>query len=115
MSPPPEPDGTAIATAEWLETLVRARDLGYTQQSISGSYSGESAMELSSQMPSPAGSSLAGGDGSYMDADAALALEGVNVPSSTSRLRKEEDAESLRKGRKRFSRRQSKGGLAAVF
>jgi hypothetical protein len=71
-------------------------------------------MEISSQMPSPAGSSLAGTDAAFLDADAALALEGVNIPSS-SRLRKEDDTESLRKGRKRFSRRQSKGGLAAVF
>jgi hypothetical protein len=70
-------------------------------------------MEMTSQIPSPAGSSLAGADGGFMDSDAALALEGVNIPSS-SRLR-EDDVESLRKGRKRFSRRQSKGGLAAVF
>jgi hypothetical protein len=74
-------------------------------------------MEMSSQMPSPAGSSTlagSGADATFMDADAAMALDGVNIPSSRG-LRKEDDAESLRKGRKRFSRRQSKGGLAAVF
>jgi len=69
-------------------------------------------MDMSSQISSPAGSSYGVGDGAYFGDDAAL--DGVNIPS-TSRLRKEEDSESLRKGRKRFSRRQSKGGLAAVF
>jgi hypothetical protein len=78
---------------------------------MNGSYSGDSALDMSSsRISSPGGSSFGGGDNGYFGSD----IEGVNIPS-TSRLRKEEDAESLRKGRKRFSRRQSKGGLAAVF
>jgi hypothetical protein len=72
-------------------------------------------MEMTSQMPSPSGSSFGGVEPAYFDADASMALDGVNIPSSSTRFRKEDDAESLRKGRKRFSRRQSKGGLAAVF
>ena len=121
-SPPPEPDGTAIATQEWLDTITKARELAIMQSQQNGSYSGDSALELSSQISSPAASSLGGGGqlgggtdsgpGDFFGRDSAL--DGVNIPT-TSRLRKEEDSESLRKGRKRFSRRQSKGGLAAVF
>jgi 3-phosphoinositide dependent protein kinase-1 len=96
-----------------MDTLARARELALTQQSLTGSYSGDSALDMSSsRISSPGGSSFGGGDNGYFGSD--TALDGVNIPS-TSRLRKEEDAESLRKGRKRFSRRQSKGGLAAVF
>ena len=96
--------------SEWLGAIDRARELAITQQSYNGSYSGDSTFnDLSSQISSPTGSTLGGadfgGDGS---------LDGVNIPSAV-RLRKDEDSESLRKGRKRFSRRQSKGGLAAVF
>jgi 3-phosphoinositide dependent protein kinase-1 len=93
-----------------MVVIDRARELAIAQQSFTGSYSGDSTFnDLSSQISSPTGSTLGGtefgGDG---------ALEGVNIPSAI-RLRKDDDAESLRKGRKRFSRRQSKGGLAAVF
>jgi len=109
-SPPPEPDGTAVVASEWMVVIDRARELAIAQQSFTGSYSGDSTFnDLSSQISSPTGSTLGGtefaGEG---------ALDGVNIPSAI-RLRKDDDAESLRKGRKRFSRRQSKGGLAAVF
>ena len=109
-SPPPEPDGTAVIVSEWLGAIDRARELAITQQSYNGSYSGDSTFnDLSSQISSPTGSTLGGAD---FGGDGAL--DGVNIPSAV-RLRKDEDTESLRKGRKRFSRRQSKGGLAAVF
>ena len=87
-----------------MEMLERARDFGLSQ-SMTNSYSGDSALnDLGSTLSSPA--STLGGD---------AALDGVNVP--TARLRKaalDADNESV-KGRKRFSRRQSKNGLAAVF
>ncbi|KAF2675045.1 Pkinase-domain-containing protein [Microthyrium microscopicum] len=115
LTPPPEPDGTRIAAEEWLDCLFRARELYLTQQSLTGSYSNDSAMDMSSSISSPAGSSY-GGDNNFFGSDSTL--EGVNIPSSASRLRKEEDANNLQKGRKRFSRRQSKnipGSFPSVF
>jgi 3-phosphoinositide dependent protein kinase-1 len=150
-SPLPEPDGTAIVAQEWLDSLAKAKELAITQQSLTGSYSGDSTLELSSsQIPSPAGSTLGGGPTglgavaasssadhlhlhhlhhqhpatAFYTAGAAadaVSLDGVNVPTGSrgtaaaGGLRANDDADSLRKGRKRFSRRQSKGGLAAVF
>jgi 3-phosphoinositide dependent protein kinase-1 len=84
--------------------LERARDFAVSQ-SLSNSYSGDSAFnDLSSTLSSP--TSTLGGD---------AALDGVNIP--TTRLRKghEGDTESITKGRKRFSKRHSKNGLAAAF
>jgi 3-phosphoinositide dependent protein kinase-1 len=102
-----------LATEEWLETINRARELAFTQQSLTGSYSGDSTLnDLSSQISSPTGSTLGGADGGLYSSDGTL--DGVNIPSSRA-LRVDDDTDSVRKGRKRFSRRQSKGGLAAVF
>jgi hypothetical protein len=164
-SPLPEPDGTAISAREWTDALARARELALTQQSLTGSYSGDSTLELaSSQIPSPAGSTIgpttvgggggptvvaltatAGGDMNGLLHQSAFyspsiggggdpaAIDGVNVPMGTRAVNMrgggggaapappgpgaDEAAEAERgnKGRKRFSRRQSKGGLAAVF
>lgn len=68
---------------------------------MTNSYSGDSTLnDLNSALSSPA--STLGGDS---------ALEGVNIPT-TRMLRKEQaDSDSL-KGRKRFSKRHSKNGLA---
>lgn len=68
---------------------------------MTNSYAGDSALnDLNSTLSSP--SSTLGGDS---------ALEGVNIPA-TRMLRKEQaDSDSL-KGRKRFSKRHSKNGLA---
>jgi hypothetical protein len=162
-SPLPEPDGTAISAREWTDALARARELALTQQSLTGSYSGDSTLELaSSQMPSPSGSTIAqqstggpavvalsataGGDMNHFSQSAStsyyvngvaadgVSIDGVNVPMgarATINMRggaggaapappgpgmDEAEAEARgNKGRKRFSRRQSKGGLAAVF
>ena len=81
--------------------MERAKEFAITQ-SITNSYSGASTLnDLDSAISSPA--STIGGDG---------ALEAVNVPRGT--LRRDLDAESS-KSRKRFSKRHSKNGLAAVF
>ncbi|KAK4983771.1 serine/threonine protein kinase [Elasticomyces elasticus] len=100
-----DPDGSKYSTAEWLEMIERAKDFALSQ-SIS-SYSGDSTFnELGSAISSP--SSTLGGD---------AAGELPNIPSSGHRLRKEHrdgDGDSV-KGRKRFSKRHSKSGLAAVF
>jgi len=89
------------STQEWLDTIEQAKDFALSQ-SLTNSYSGDSAFnDLSSTISSPT-STLGGGE-----------IDGVNVPSA--RLRKDPgDSESV-KGRKRFSKRHSKNGLAAVF
>ncbi|KAK7509668.1 3-phosphoinositide-dependent protein kinase [Phyllosticta citriasiana] len=97
-------EGTKYMAQEWLDALEQARDFA-NSQSMATSYSGDSAFnELSSTISSPA--STLGGES---------ALDGVNIPASR-HLRKDHsgDNESV-KGRKRFSRRHSKNGLAAVF
>lgn len=88
---------------EWVEAIERAKDF-VISQSLQNSYSGDSTLnDLSSQLSSP--TSTLGRDADF---------DGVNIPSA--RLRKGEhgDNESI-KGRKRFSKRHSKNGLAAVF
>lgn len=88
---------------EWLDALEQARDFA-NSQSMANSYSGDSAFnELSSTISSPA--STLGGES---------ALDGVNIPTSRHLRKDHGDNESV-KGRKRFSRRHSKNGLAAVF
>ena len=89
-----------------METIERARELGLPQ-GVNKSYSDASTFnEINSSISSPA---------STFDAD--NAFEGVSIPPSRHTLRKEQhdkDNESLR-GVKRFSKRHSKTGLAAVF
>jgi 3-phosphoinositide dependent protein kinase-1 len=72
---------------------------------MTNSYAGDAAInELVSNGPSP--TSTLGGDS---------ALEGVNIPASSSRhghLRKDQGDTDSMKGRKRFSKRHSKNGLA---
>jgi 3-phosphoinositide dependent protein kinase-1 len=95
-----DPDGSKYSTQEWLDSIDNAREYALSQ-SITSSYAGDAALnELNSSMSSP--TSTIGGDS---------ALEGVNIPT-TRHLRKEHgDADSM-KGRKRFSKRHSKNGLA---
>ena len=100
---PSDPDGSMYGAQEWMDAIERAREFAISQ-SMANSYSGDSAFnDLGSTLSSP--TSTLGGDNT---------LDGVNIP--TARLRKGEmgDQESL-KGRKRFSKRHSKNGLAAVF
>lgn len=98
---------TATSTQDWLDTLDRAKDMGVSQ-SIQNSYSGDEAFkDLSSALSSHANT---------LDRSSEFAPE---PPSSSGRatLTKHHsgaDSDSI-KGRKRFSKRQSKSGLAAVF
>lgn len=98
-----DPDGSKYSTQEWLDSIERAKEIAISQ-SMTNSYSGDSTFnDLSSTLSSP--TSTLGGD---------AAFDGVNIPTSR-HLRKEHgDNESI-KGRKRFSKRHSKNGLAAVF
>jgi len=92
-----DPDGSKYSTQEWLDSIDQARDYAMSQSMAA---SDASLTYLTSTLTSPA---------STLDADAAL--DGVDIPSSR-HLRKEHgDADSM-KGRKRFSKRHSKNGLA---
>ncbi|OAL52195.1 serine/threonine protein kinase-like protein [Pyrenochaeta sp. DS3sAY3a] len=98
-----DPDGSKYSTQEWLDSIEQARDYAFAQTMSNSAYAGDAAMnELGSSLSSP--TSTLGGDS---------ALEGVNIPTSRhGHLRKDHgDADSL-KGRKRFSKRHSKNGLA---
>jgi hypothetical protein len=94
-----DPDGSKYSTQEWLDSIDNAREYALSQST--NPFAGDSTLnELGSSMSSPA--STLGGDS---------ALEGVNIPTAR-HLRKEPgDADSM-KGRKRFSKRHSKNGLA---
>ena len=94
---------------EWLDTLEQAKEFAMSQ-SLAQSYSGASTLDdLSSTLSSPT---------STLEDNA---IEGVNIPTSRNLISRRErgetdDGSSLSgKGRKRFSRRHSKNGLAAVF
>ncbi|KAF9741518.1 Serine/threonine-protein kinase ksg1 [Paraphaeosphaeria minitans] len=80
-----DPNGSKFYTQEWLDSIEQARDYAISQ-SMTNSYSGDSTLN---------------------DLNSAL-----SSPSTTRMLRKEQaDSDSL-KGRKRFSKRHSKNGLA---
>jgi 3-phosphoinositide dependent protein kinase-1 len=80
--------------------IDNAREIALSQ-SMANSYSGDAALnELGPIRSSP--TSTLGGDS---------ALDGVNIPTSR-HLRKEHGDADSTKGRKRFSKRHSKNGLA---
>ena len=92
-----DPDGSKYSTQEWLDSIEQARDYALSQSMAA---SDASLSYLTSTLTSPA---------STLGADSAL--DGVDIPNSR-HLRKEHgDADSV-KGRKRFSKRHSRNGLA---
>jgi len=102
-----DPDGSMYSAREWLDAINRAKDFAISQ-SLTNSYSGDSTFnDLSSTLSSP--SSTLGGDGA-LDTVSTLASRHLRKDPSSDRG----DGDSL-KGRKRFSKRHSKNGLAAVF
>ncbi|KAJ5487158.1 hypothetical protein N7530_001458 [Penicillium desertorum] len=93
---------TALQVQEWLDALDRSREMASQQQSAG--FSDDAFRDLSSGFPSPANT---------LDRTSDMQKE----PSSgRNHLVKQQatDTEST-KGKKRFSRRHSKNGLAAVF
>ncbi|KAI0578818.1 SPS1 Serine threonine protein kinase [Pyrenophora tritici-repentis] len=97
-----DPDGSKYSSQEWLDSIEQARDYAFAQ-TMTNSYSADAGLnELVSNHTTP--TSTLGGDS---------ALEGVNIPASRhGHLRKDQgDTDSI-KGRKRFSKRHSKNGLA---
>ncbi|KAJ5918841.1 Serine/threonine-protein kinase PKH2 [Penicillium verhagenii] len=97
---------TAVSAQEWLDALDRAREMALTQQR-SGSYTAEDAFRnMSSGFSSHANT---------LDRSTELQNENNVPPPGRNTLQKQQaDTESV-KGKKRFSRRHSKNGLAAVF
>lgn len=98
-----DPEGSKYSTQEWIEKIEWAKELAISQ-SVATSFSADSQYtDMASAIPSPASTA-----GSEANVD--------NMPPSHTRnvLRREGDTESLKK-KHRFSKRQSKSGLAAVF
>ncbi|KAL4980712.1 kinase-like domain-containing protein [Aspergillus desertorum] len=96
---------TAISAQDWLDTLDRAREMALAQQQ-NGQYSADDAFrDLSSGFSSPANT---------LDRAAESTQEAAPQGRATLVKHQGNDSESI-KGRKRFSRRHSKNGLAAVF
>lgn len=99
---------TALSAQEWLDALDRAREMA-ASQNHSGSYSAEDAFrDISSGFSSHANT---------LDRNSEIPSEGnTHHHHPPGRLVKHQatDSEST-KGKKRFSRRHSKNGLAAVF
>ncbi|KAI9846708.1 MAG: pkb-activating kinase-like protein [Sclerophora amabilis] len=99
------------AAMEWLETIDRAKEMAISQSMAkNSSYTGDDAFkELSSSLSSPA---------STLGGDVGMSVDPTGSTTSSGRLSKSQqasnDTESI-KGRKRFSKRHSKNGLAAVF
>lgn len=104
-------DGSATSAAaqEWLDSIDRAKELALMHSISNSSYSPEEAYsDLQSGMSSSANT---------LDMNAELRTENASAASSRHTLQKlpsSKDPEEL-KGFKRFSKRQSKSGLAAVF
>ncbi|PYH93638.1 serine/threonine protein kinase [Aspergillus ellipticus CBS 707.79] len=95
---------TALSAQEWLDSLDRAREMALSQQG-NGSYSDDAFRDLSSGLSSHANT-----------LDRSSEIQHESAPQGRATLVKHQntDSESV-KGRKRFSRRHSKNGLAAVF
>ncbi|KAJ5188644.1 hypothetical protein N7491_004964 [Penicillium cf. griseofulvum] len=97
---------TAVQVQEWLDALDRSREMASQQQSAG--YSDDAFRDLSSGFPSPANT---------LDRNSDMQKDDRGPPSSNrNHLVKQQTADTeSTKGRKRFSKRHSKNGLAAVF
>lgn len=105
-----EPMATAVSTQEWLDALVKARDIAITlaEQSGNQNYSENDELNMSSGQLSSHPSTI--------DENKDMSPSG-HTHAHRGILHKQQstnDGDSL-KGRKRFSKRQSKSGLTAVF
>lgn len=99
-----DPAGSKFSSQEWLDTLENAREIA-TAQSLTNSYSGDNLLQT-------------------VDSNTPLGLRGADAVTQTAgsgrhhhmrqTLRRNTE-EGEKDGRKRFSKRHSKSGLAAVF
>lgn len=103
-----DPAGSKYSTQEWIESVEQARELALAQ-SASGSYVGEINGLNNSGMNSPVVEPMGN--------DSVMPMSGPSSSNHSGRqtLRKDKDDGEGNKGRKRFSKRHSKSGLAAVF
>ncbi|KAJ5239976.1 Serine/threonine-protein kinase PKH2 [Penicillium chermesinum] len=101
------PGASAVTVQEWLDALDRAKEIALTQPSA-GPYSADDAFR---DIPSEFSSHT-----NTLDRTADLQGENTSHPPTRNTLVKHQqhDSESV-KGKKRFSRRHSKNGLAAAF
>ena len=99
---------TSASAREWLDAIERAREIALSQ-SMTNSYSGDDALkDLQTGLSSPT---------STINLDSERRGDSRPATSSRHMLHKNHsntDVDSV-KGFKRFSKRQSKSGLAAVF
>lgn len=102
-----DPSITALSTQEWLEALDRAKEIA-ASQSLNTSYSGEDAFNVSSSALSSHANTLDRSSEFPQD------LPSSGHRTTLTKHHSSADSDSI-KGRKRFSKRQSKSGLAAVF
>jgi 3-phosphoinositide dependent protein kinase-1 len=93
-----------MSTQEWLDALDKAKEMALSQQGSVYS-SDEAFRDLSSGISSHTNT---------LDCSSELHGEGSLAPRTTLIKQQTADSDSL-KGKKRFSRRHSKNGLAAVF
>ncbi|KAK4697235.1 3-phosphoinositide dependent protein kinase-1, partial [Lecanoromycetidae sp. Uapishka_2] len=98
-------DGSATSASaqEWLDTIETAREVALSQ-SVANSYSGDDALK-DMQMGPPSSSR-------GLDLDSPGIIEATPHRHT---LQKHHSSDDSFMGRKRFSKRQSKSGLAAVF
>jgi len=100
---------SVVAVQEWLDIVERAKDIATSHQTQTASYTNDDALDMSSSLSSHTNT---------MDQATDMSPQSMaHGHSGRAMLHKQHsggDAESL-KGRKRFSKRQSKSGLTAVF
>jgi len=102
-------DTSRTTPEEWIESIERAKELAISQNML-GSYSSDAGFDMSSSVSSPT-STLGGGI-------ASIYPEGFSVADRSGRKNISKSQASLHEDstkRHRFSKRQSKNGLAAVF
>ncbi|EHY53803.1 serine/threonine protein kinase [Exophiala dermatitidis] len=105
-----DPMATAVSAQEWLDALVRAREIATSMQNSSNTYSNDDTLNLSSSALSSHASTI----DQSTDISPHSASHGHTGRMILHKQHSGGDTESL-KGRKRFSKRQSKSGLTAVF
>lgn len=109
-----DPAGSKFSTQEWMDCVEQARELAIAA-SMTNSYSGDSMLnDLNAQSALSSPSDSVGDDAVMPMSGPSASERHGHALRHTLRRNTDEDERSL-KGRKRFSKRHSKSGLAAVF
>lgn len=102
-----DPMASAISTNEWLETLERAKAIA-NEQAANNAYNVDDSFNISNSALSSSGNTI----------DQASDVSPSSMTHVRATLHKQHsgnEIDSVKGGRKRFSKRQSKSGLTAVF